>query len=96
MKIADNASIDDNTRGGGEIPPCTGLTPPDALPEVQPPHEEANSQTGVSTRNALSGTDDKPNGETKPALAIPSCEEGRANGSTPLKTIRRKPKEIVF
>ena len=27
MKIADNASIDDNTHGGGEIPPCTGLTP---------------------------------------------------------------------
>ena len=31
MKIADNASIDDITHGGGEIPPCTGLTP-DALP----------------------------------------------------------------
>ena len=93
MKFADNASIDDNTHGGGEIPPCTGLTP-DALPEVQAPHEEANSQTGVSTRNALSGTDDKPSGETKPALTIPRCEGGRANGSTPLKTLRRKPKEV--
>lgn len=55
MKIADNASIDDNTHGGGEIPPRTGLTP-DALPEVQEPVLAENSQTGVSTRNVLSGT----------------------------------------
>ena len=71
MKFADNASIDDNTHGGGEIPPCTGLTP-DVLPEVQEPVLAENSQTGVSTRNALSGTDVK----------------------TPLKTIKRKPKEV--
>ena len=50
MKIADNASIDDNAHGGSEIPPCTGLTP-DALPEVQEPVLPKNSQTGVSTRN---------------------------------------------
>ena len=93
MTIVDNASIDDNTHGGGEIPPCTGLTP-DALPEVQEPVLAENSQTGVSTRNALSGTDDKPSGETKSALAIPRCEEGRANGSNTLKTIKRKPKEV--
>ena len=97
MKFADNASIDDNTHGGGEIPPCTGLTP-DAFPEVQEPVLAENSQTGVSTRNALSGTYDKPSGETKSALAIPRCEEGRANGSTdgstPLTTIMRKPKEV--
>lgn len=55
MKIADNASIDDNTHGGGEIPPRTGLTP-DALPEVQEPVLAESSQTGVSTRNALSGS----------------------------------------
>ena len=54
MKIADNASIDDNTHGGGEIPPRTGLTP-DVLPEVQSPEAE-NSHTGVSTRNALPGS----------------------------------------
>ena len=48
MKIADNASIDDNTHGGGEIPPCTGLTP-DVLPEVQTPIPAENSTTGVST-----------------------------------------------
>ena len=97
MKIADNASIDDNTHGGGEIPPRTGLTP-DALPEVQEPVLAENSQTGVSTRNALSGTDDKPSGETKSALTLPRCEGGRVNGSTdgstPLKTIKRKPKEV--
>ncbi|MGN0089066.1 MAG: transcription termination/antitermination NusG family protein, partial [Candidatus Limimorpha sp.] len=55
MKIADNASIDDNTHGGGEIPPCTGLTP-DALPEVQEPAKAENLQSGVSTRNALPGS----------------------------------------
>ena len=93
MKIADNASIDDNTHGGGEIPPRTGLTS-DALPEVQEPVLAENSQTGVSTRNALSGTDDKPSGEAKPALAIPRCEEGRANDSTTPKTIKRRPKEV--
>ena len=97
MKFADNASIDDNTHGGGEIPPRTGLTP-DAFPEVQEPVLAENSQTGVSTRNALSGTYDKPSGETKSALAILRCEEGRANGSTdgstPLTTIMRKPKEV--
>ena len=71
MKIADNASIDDNTHGGGEIPPCTGLTP-DALPEVQEPVLAENSQTGVSTKNAQPVTDVK----------------------TPLKTIKRKPKEV--
>ncbi len=71
MKIADNASIDDNTHGGGEIPPRTELTP-DALPEVQKPVLAENSQTGVSTRNALLGTD----------------------GSTSLKTIKRKSKEV--
>lgn len=71
MKFADNASIDDNTHGGGEIPPCTGLAP-DALPEVQVPVLAENSQTGVSTRNAQPVADIK----------------------TPLKTIKREPKEV--
>ena len=93
MKIADNASIDDNTHGGGEIPPCTGLTP-DVLPEVQEPVLAENSHTGVSTRNALSGTDDKPSGGYKACFDYPEVEGGRSNGSTPLKTLRRKPKEV--
>ena len=54
MKIADNASLDDNTYGGGEIPPRTGLTP-DALPEVQEPAKAENLQSGVSTNNVPSG-----------------------------------------
>ena len=54
MKFADNASIDDNTHGGGEIPPRTGLTP-DALPEVQEPAKAENLQSGVSTNNVPSG-----------------------------------------
>ena len=51
MTIADNASIDDNTHGGGEIPPCTGL-PPDAIPEVPEPAKAENLQSGVFTRYA--------------------------------------------
>lgn len=93
MIIADSASHDDNTLGGGTIPPCTGLAP-DALPEVQEPILAENSQTGVSTRNAQPTTDDKPSGESKPVLPPPKCEGGRANGSAPLKTIKRKPKEV--
>ena len=57
MTIADNASIED-THGGGETPPCTGLNP-DALLEVPEPVTAENLQSGVSTRNALSGTDGK-------------------------------------
>ena len=57
MKIADNASIDDNTHGGGEIPPCTRLIP-DAIPEVQQQTTTLkNLQSGVSTRNVLLETD---------------------------------------
>lgn len=55
MKIVDNASTDDNTHGGGEIPPCIGLTP-NVLPEVQGPVLAENSHTGVSTRNVLPGS----------------------------------------
>ncbi len=67
MNVADNTSTDVNTHGGSESPPCIGLAS-DALPEVQKPVLAKNSRTGVSTRNALSGS--------------------------PLKTIKRKPKEV--
>ena len=56
MNIVDNASIDDSTHGGGEIPPCTGLTS-DALPEARKLVLAKNSHTGVSTRNVLSSED---------------------------------------
>ncbi len=92
MNVIEHASGDIDTHGGGERPPCTGLTP-DVLPEVQKPVLAENSQTGVSTRNVLSGTDDKPVGEVKLTLALQRCER-RTNGSTTPKTIKRKPKDI--
>ena len=55
MVVVDNASEYVTPIGGGERPPCTGLTP-DALPEVQKPVLAENLQSGVSTRNALSGS----------------------------------------
>ena len=54
MKIVDNASIDENTHGSGENPPCIGLTP-NVLPEVQEPAKAENLQSGVSTNNVPSG-----------------------------------------
>lgn len=50
MDVKKHASGDINTHGGGETPPCTGLTP-DALLEVQKSVLAENTQTGVSTRN---------------------------------------------
>ena len=52
-----SAVIDDAKRGpeDGLTPPRTGLTP-DVLPEVSTPTEAENSQTGVSTRYALSAS----------------------------------------
>lgn len=59
MKIDDWTSEDVHTVGGGETPPCAGLTP-NALPEAQSTISAESSQTGVSTRNALYATDIKP------------------------------------
>lgn len=50
-----NTSKDEFIRGGGGTPPCAGLTS-NALPEVQNHSNGENSQTGVSTKNALSTT----------------------------------------
>lgn len=88
MKVADNTSMDVYTNGDGTIPPSTGLTP-DVLPEVQKPALAKNSQTGVSTRNALSATDRA----AELAVTIPSRDGGRAKGTTPLQTIKRKSKD---
>ena len=66
-----------NRRGNGIIPPCAGVTP-NALPEVQTPIEEENSQTGVSTRNALPKTRRrKPKPETIPHWYAIRCTYGR-------------------
>lgn len=93
MKVDEWTSEDVHTVGGGETPPCAGLTP-NALPEAQSTVSAESSQTGVSTRNALSGTDDKPSEETKFTLAIPKCKGGKAIGSTPPKTNKRKSKDV--
>ena len=52
MKVKENQS------GGGSTSPCTGFAS-DALPEV-PGLTAENSQTGVSTKNALSKTKNIP------------------------------------
>ena len=66
MKIDEFTLPSVNTYGGGEIPPSIGLTP-DVLPEVQGDSTAENSQTGVSTKNALSETPPKhiPNKEIR-------------------------------
>ena len=51
MKVDERAFKDVHTIGGGETPPCAGLTS-NALPEAQSDVFTESSQTGVSTRNA--------------------------------------------
>lgn len=52
MNVVAHTLGDTSTHGGGKRPLCTGLTS-DALPEIQKPVLAENSQTGVSTKNAL-------------------------------------------
>lgn len=52
MKVDEWTSEDVHTSGGGEFPPCAGLTS-NALPEAQSTVSAESSQTGVSTKNAL-------------------------------------------
>ena len=51
MKVDVWTSNDGHTLGGGEFPPCAGLTS-NALPEAQSTVAAESSQTGVSTRSA--------------------------------------------
>lgn len=48
-----NALSNAHINGGGDIPPSAGVKS-SALPEAQKPHRAKNSDTGVSTNNALS------------------------------------------
>ena len=50
MKVDEWTSEDGHTSGGGEYPPCAGLTS-NALPEAQSTVSAESSQTGVSTRS---------------------------------------------
>ena len=52
MKVDECTSKDVHTVGGGETPPCAGLTS-NALPEAQSTVAAESLQTGVSTKNAL-------------------------------------------
>ena len=58
MKVDEWTSNDGHTLGGGEFPPCAGLTS-NALPEAQSVVSAESSQTGVSTKNALLATKPK-------------------------------------
>ena len=58
MKVDEWTSEDVHTPGGGEFPPCAGLTS-NALPEAQSTVSAESSQTGVSTINALLATTPK-------------------------------------
>ena len=58
MKVDEWTSNDGHTLGGGEFPPCAGLTS-NALPEAQSTIFAESSQTGVSTKNALLATKPK-------------------------------------
>ena len=58
MKVDEWTSNDGHTLGGGEYPPCAGLTS-NALPEAQSTISAESSQTGVSTKNALLATKSK-------------------------------------
>ena len=63
MKVDEWTSNDGHTLGGGEFPPCAGLTS-NALPEAQSTMSVESSQTGVSTKNALLVTKPKAPRET--------------------------------
>lgn len=76
MDITARASVDANI-SEGICPSCVGLTS-SVLPEVQTPNEEANSQTGVSTRNApIKTIKRKPHPETIPHWYAIRCTYGR-------------------
>ena len=77
MKVDEWTSKDVHTPGGGEFPPCAGLTS-NALPEAQSTVSAESSQTGASTRNALLATKTKhPQKEELPHWYALRCTYGR-------------------
>lgn len=77
MKVDEWTSTDVHTPGGGEFPPCVGLTS-NALPEARSDVSAESSQTGVSTRNALLATKTKhPQKEELPHWYALRCTYGR-------------------
>ena len=77
MKVDERALKDVHTVGGGETPPCVGLTS-NTLPKAQSTVSAESSQTGVSTRNALLATKTKhPQKEELPHWYALRCTYGR-------------------
>ena len=77
MRVDEWTSTDVHTPGGGEFPPCAGVTS-NALPEAQSTVSAESSQTGVSTRNALLATKTKhPQKEELPHWYALRCTYGR-------------------
>ena len=91
MKVDEWTSIDVHTPGGGELPPCAGLTS-NALPEAQSTVSAESSQTGVSTRNAHIATHGTASEERKLACALPS-RDGR-RGIAPIKAKTQKEVDV--
>lgn len=58
MNVDECTSSDVHAVGGGETPPCVGLTP-NALPEAKSDINANSSHTGVSTKNAHLATNPK-------------------------------------
>ena len=91
MKVDERTSDDVRTKGGGETPPCAGLTS-NALPEAPDHVNVESSQTGVSTRNAHISTDGTASEERKLACALLS-RDGR-RGKAPTKPKAQKEADI--
>lgn len=70
MKVDECTPIDVHTVGGGEFPPCAGLTS-NALPEAQSTVSAESSQTGVSTRSALLKKTSRGNIQKKSPIGMP-------------------------
>lgn len=70
MKVKEYASLDVNTSGGGQLPPCSGLTST-TPPEILNATSAEKSQIGVSTKNALSATGVEPFGELSKDVETP-------------------------
>ena len=77
MKIDECTPENVHTVGGGETPPCAGLTP-NVLPEAQSTISAVSSHTGVSTRNVHTGTTLKQlKQEDTPHWYVLRCTYGR-------------------
>lgn len=76
MKVDEWTSEDVHTSGGGEFPPCAGLTS-NALPEAQSTVAAESSQTGVSTRNAHIASKPKAQKEGSSVKCVDACRVER-------------------